>query len=166
MHDVGLLVLRLGLGSFMIGHGAQKLFGWWKGHGIEGTGQWLESLGLRPGQAWATLAGASEFAGGSLTALGALYPLGPLAIIGSMVMASTKAHAGRPVWVTEGGAELPLTNAYVALALMLIGPGRLSVDRLLGLRMSPVSETVVVLAGIGALAAGLRTRETSSPAHA
>jgi putative oxidoreductase len=165
MQDVGLLVLRLGLGGFMIAHGAQKLFGWWTGHGLEGTGQWLESLGLRPGRVWATLAGASEFGGGTLTALGALYPLGPLAVIGSMVMATVKAHGGRPVWVTEGGAELPLTNAYIALALMLVGPGHLSLDRLLGLRMSRASEAVLALAGIGALAAGLRSSKIPTPVH-
>ena len=156
MCDLGLLMLRLGLGGLMIGHGAQKLFGWWHGHGLEGTGQMMEKLELRPGRSWATLAGASELVGGGLTALGALNPLGPLAILGSMAMATAKAHAGRPIWATEGGAELPLTNSIIALTLLICGPGKLSIDGMLGLKMSRVSQTVIMLAGLGALVAGMR----------
>ncbi|HEX3244536.1 MAG TPA: DoxX family protein [Chloroflexota bacterium] len=163
MNDLGLLVLRVGLGGLMMGHGGQKLFGWWRGHGPEGTGKMMESLGLSPGGFWARLAGASEFSGGGMTALGLMHPLGPLAILGSMAMATFKAHADRPIWVTEGGAELPVTNSFIALALLLTGPGIFSVDRALGLRMSPVSQAVVILAGIGALAYGLQPAEEPSP---
>jgi putative oxidoreductase len=164
MCDVGLLILRLGLGGLMIGHGAQKLLGWWHGHGLEGTGQMMEKLEMRPGRPWAMLAGSSELAGGGLTALGALNPLGPLAILGVMVMATVKAHADRPVWATEGGAELPVTNSIIALTLLTCGPGKLSIDALLGLKMSPVSQTVIVLAGIGALVAGMQPSATKVPA--
>src|SRR5207249_11192642 len=66
-----------------------------------------------------------------LTALGALEPLGPLTILAPMGVAIGKAHAGKPIWATEGGAELPVTNAAIALALVLLGPGRFSLDRLL-----------------------------------
>src|ERR687885_1873142 len=102
-------LVRLVQGSLMAGHGAQKLFGSFGGPGLEGTSGFMEMLGLRPGRPWAYLAGLSEFGGGVLTALGLLNPLGPLGVIGSMAMASVKAHGGKPIWVTEGGAELPVT---------------------------------------------------------
>ena len=130
-----LLLLRTNMGSLMVGHGAQKLFGWWGGYGLQGTSGWLESLGLRPGRPWAILAGGSEFGGGVLSLLGLFNPLGPLGVIGSMAMATRKAHWGNPIWVTEGGPELPVTNISIATALMLAGPGRYSLDRALGIRL-------------------------------
>jgi putative oxidoreductase len=106
-------------------------------------------LGLRPGRPWAYLAGLTEFGGGVLTVLGFLNPLGPLGIIGSMAMATTKAHWGKPIWVTEGGAELPVTNIAAATALILNGPGRYSLDRALGIRLpawfAPLGLVVVIL---------------------
>jgi putative oxidoreductase len=92
-------------------------------------------LGLRPGRPWAVTAGASEFGGGVLSLLGLLNPLGPLGIIGAMAMATRKAHWGNPIWVTEGGPELPVTNMSIATALMLAGPGKYSLDRALGIRL-------------------------------
>ena len=133
--NLAALVLRVVLGGLMTGHGAQKLFGWWGGYGLEGTSGWLESMGLRPGRPWAILAGGSEFGGGVLSLLGLLNPLGPLGVIGAMAMATRKAHWGRPVWVTEGGPELPVTNMSIATALMLAGPGKYSLDRALGIRL-------------------------------
>ena len=104
-------------------------------------------LGLKPGKPWAVLAGASELGGGLLTVLGFLNPLGPLGVIGSMAMATTTAHRGKPIWVTEGGAELPVTNIAAAMALIIGGPGRLSVDNALGLRL-PRWITPLALAAI------------------
>jgi putative oxidoreductase len=135
LRDLALLTLRLTSGALLAGHGAQKLFGAFGGHGLEGTGGWLESMGLRPGRQWAFLGGASEFGGGLLMVLGFLNPLGPLSVIGSMAMATFKMHWGKPIWVTAGGAELPVTNIAVALALGMAGPGRFSLDRLFGLRL-------------------------------
>jgi putative oxidoreductase len=102
---------------------------------LDGTSGWLESMGLRPGRSWAVLAGATEFGGGVLSILGLLNPLGPLGVIGAMAMATRKAHWGKPVWVTEGGPELPVTNMSIATALMLAGPGKYSLDRALGIRL-------------------------------
>jgi putative oxidoreductase len=135
MVDLALLILRTIMGSLMLGHGAQKLFGWWGGYGLDGTSAWVESLGLRPGRPWAIMAGGSEFGGGVLTLLGLLNPLGPLGVIGAMAMAARKAHWGKPIWVTEGGPELPVTNVSIAAALMLAGPGKYSLDRALGIRL-------------------------------
>jgi putative oxidoreductase len=133
--DLALLILRAISGSLMVGHGAQKLFGWWGGYGLDGTSAWLESMGLRPGRPWAILAGGSEFGGGLLSLLGFLNPLGPLGVIGAMSTAARKAHWGKPIWVTEGGPELPVTNISIATALMLAGPGKYSLDRAVGIRL-------------------------------
>ena len=135
MGNLAALVLRVVLGGLLAGHGAQKLFGSFNGPGIEGTAGFMEMLGLKPGRPWAQLAGASEFGGGVLTLLGLFSPVGPLGVIGSMAMASKTAHGGKPIWVTEGGAELPVTNIATATALMLSGPGKYSLDRALGIRL-------------------------------
>ena len=157
--DLALLTLRVSVGSLLAGHGAQKLFGWFGGYGLKGTGGWLESLGLRPGQRWAALAGLSEFGGGTLTLLGFLTPLGAVGSFGAMAMATIKVHAGRPIWVTEGGPELPLTNMAVHTALVLAGPGRYSLDHALGIRLP----TWAILAAIAATAGGVVVGARSAP---
>ncbi|HZC18294.1 MAG TPA: DoxX family protein [Rubrobacteraceae bacterium] len=150
--DLAALVLRAVLGGLLTGHGAQKLFGHFNGPGLEGTSGFLETLGLRPGRPWAYLAGLSEFGGGVLTVLGFLNPLGPLGVIASMAMAWATAHRGQPIWVTEGGAELPLTNIAAATAIMLNGPGKYSLDRALGIRLpawlAPLGLVVIALSVI------------------
>lgn len=157
MHDVfedlGELALRVTTGGLLAGHGAQKLFGWFEGRGFRSTKGWLESMGLQPGGVWAGLAGASEFGGGVLSALGFLHPLGPVATTGAMLMAATTVHAGKPVWVTSGGAELPVTNIAIALALVMTGPGRFSLDNLLGIKLPrwiALPALVAVAAGVWA----------------
>src|SRR2546428_13481754 len=105
MRDIGLLILRLVMGGLLVGHGSQKLFGWFNGPGLKGTAGFLESLGLKPGMLWAIGASAGEFGGGMLTALGFLHPLGPFGKIGAMTMAIAKAHWGKPIWASQGGAE-------------------------------------------------------------
>lgn len=135
VNDSAPLIVRLAQGSLMAGHGAQKLFGSFGGPGLEGTSGFMEMLGMRPGRPWAYLAGLSELGGGALTALGLLNPLGPLGVIASMSMATRKAHWGKPIWVTEGGAELPLLNIAVSTALMIREPDGYSLDRVLGIRL-------------------------------
>lgn len=135
MKDTALLILRVTSGSLLAGHGAQKLFGWFEGPGMQGTSQMMRSLQLRPGRPWAVVGGLSEFGGGALTALGFLNPLGPMGIIAAMAMATTKVHWGKPIWVTSGGAELPVTNAAIATAIMLAGPGKYSLDHALDIQL-------------------------------
>src|ERR687893_832684 len=150
LEDAAPTIVRLVQGSLMAGHGAQKLFGSFGGPGLEGTSGFMEMLGMRPGRPWAYLAGLSEFGGGVLTALGLLNPLGPLGIIGSMSMATRKAHWGKPIWVTEGGAELPVLNIAVSTALMIREPDKYSLDRILGIHLpawvGPVGLVGIILA--------------------
>ena len=151
MKNLALLTLRVVTGGLLAGHGAQKLFGSFRGPGMEGTSGMMESMGMRPGKPWAALAGLSEFGGGLLTALGLLNPLGPLGIIGAMVIAAGKVHGISPIWAQEGGGELPVTNTAVAAALMMAGPGKYSLDEAFGVK---VPRWIVIFAFIfGALAA-------------
>ncbi len=164
MTDLARLVVRLVVGGLLAGHGAQKLFGWFGGGGMEGTVGMMEKLELHPPRAWALLGGGSEFGGGLLTALGALNPLGPLGIIGSMAIATGKVHWGRPIWAGSGGAELPLTNLAAATALALVGPGRYSVDHMMGIRL-PRWIALLGLVGLGAgLARALQPKAAPAPA--
>ena len=162
MRDIGVLALRLTMGGLLAGHGSQMLFGWFGGHGLKGTAGWLESLGLTPGTPWATAATASEFGGGTLTALGLLHPLGPLSTMGGMVMAAVKGHWGKPIWVTQGGAELPTLNLAIALALALGDPGRFSLDRLFGIRLPRMLVIPVIALEAALVISGIMSR----PAHA
>lgn len=159
MRDLGLLILRMGAGGLLAGHGAQKLFGWFGGHGLQGTGGWLESIGLKPGARWAVAAGGGEFGSGLLTALGLFNPLGPIALIAPMAVATGKVHWNKPIWVSEGGAELPAMNTLVGVALALTGPGRYSLDRMFGIRL-PMAFSLLAA---GAVAAGAVAALRSHP---
>jgi putative oxidoreductase len=154
--NFALLVLRGTVGSLIAGHGAQKLFGAFGGHGLGGTTGWLESIGFRPGKPWATLAGVSEFGGGILMVLGFLNPVGPLLAMGSMLMATIKVHGGKPIWVTTGGSELTVTNMAVQTALIAAGPGALSLDRVLGIRLPRWIAIPGIAALVGSVWYGLR----------
>lgn len=157
--DLGLFVLRTTFGGLLAGHGAQKLFGLFGGHGIEGTAGWLESTGMKPGKPWAIMAGAGEFGSGMLTALGLLGPLGPISTYGPMITAWAQVHAGKPIWNTSGGAELPLLYLSAATALALTGPGRFSLDKALGIKV-PAPLVGLAVAGVAAgVAASLMMRE-------
>ncbi|MGR3762860.1 DoxX family protein [Rossellomorea sp. NS-SX7] len=131
MIDLGLLIIRLVIGVLFIGHGAQKLFGWFGGHGLKGTGGWFESIGMKPGVTMALLAGLSELIGGILFALGLLTPLGGILIAATMIMAIIKVHGSNGVWATSNGYEYNLTLIAVAIGIALIGPGQYAVDALL-----------------------------------
>ncbi len=129
--DIAKLALRGTIGSLFVGHGTQKLFGWFGGHGVEGTGGFFETLGLRPGKRHAVAAGLSEAGGGALLALGAATPLAAAALTGTMVTAIRKVHAGQGPWVSEGGWEYNAVLIAAVIALVETGPGAPSVDRAL-----------------------------------
>ncbi|MFI8576421.1 MULTISPECIES: DoxX family protein [Rossellomorea] len=127
----GLLVIRLVVGLTFAAHGAQKLFGWFGGHGLQGTGGFFESIGIKPGKTMALFAGLSEVAGGLLFAAGFLTPLAALLIIGTMIVAIVKVHGPNGYWVTQNGTEYNVMLIVVALGVALVGAGSFSIDALL-----------------------------------
>jgi putative oxidoreductase len=149
---IGKLIVRLVIGGLFVGHGTQKLFGWFDGPGRETTGEFFESLGLRPGRRHATAAGAAETLGGAMVALGLMTPAAVAALTGVMVTAIRKVHAKNGVWVTEGGFEYNLVLLAALLALVEDGPGPLSADRRLGIELSGPAWALAALGG-GALGA-------------
>ncbi|MFI1448830.1 DoxX family membrane protein [Streptomyces virginiae] len=128
-HDTGLLLLRLVLGLTMAAHGAQKLFGWFGGGGISGTGQFFTASGYPAGDAMAVLAGLTETLGGLGLALGLLTPLAGAAIVGTLINAI--AVHGADSFFAPKGIEYELLLTAGAAALALTGPGRYAVDRFL-----------------------------------
>ena len=116
------------VGPLFIGHGTQKLFGWFGGHGIERTGGTFESMGLKPGKRHATAAGAAEALGGAMLMTGTLTPVGAAMISGTMVTAIRKVHASNGPWVTEGGFEYNVVLLGAMAAITEMGPGKPSVD--------------------------------------
>ncbi|MEU6540223.1 DoxX family membrane protein [Streptomyces sp. NPDC047000] len=129
--DLGLLLLRLGTGGVLVAHGAQKLFGWFGGGGIEGTGKAMESMGYRPGRVSAGTAGLAEAGGGALLLLGLATPAAGAAAAGAMAGAAA-VHAPRGFFAQEGGYEYAASLGLAATGLAVAGPGRLSLDHALG----------------------------------
>jgi putative oxidoreductase len=127
----GLLIIRLVVGLTFVAHGTQKLFGWFGGHGLQGTGGFFESIGIKPGKTMALLAGISEGAGGLLFAAGFLTPLAALFIIGTMIVAIVKVHGPNGYWITQNGTEYNVMLIVVALGVALVGAGTFSIDALL-----------------------------------
>ncbi|MEF3313185.1 DoxX family protein [Paenibacillus sp. GYB004] len=115
-------------GLLFAGHGAQKLFGWFGGHGLKGTGGFMESLGMRPGLQMAFMAGLLELAGGLLFALGLFTPVAAACIVITMLVAIVKVHGRNGLWVTSGGIEYNLVLIAVALTVAMSGAGAYSLD--------------------------------------
>ncbi|WP_406329422.1 DoxX family protein [Streptomyces sp. NBC_00203] len=129
--DLGLLLLRLGTGGVLAAHGAQKLFGWFGGGGLEGTGAAMEAMGYAPGKASAAAAGLSEAGGGALLALGLATPAAGAAAAGAMAGAAA-VHMPNGFFAQGGGYEYAASLGLTAAGLAVTGPGRLSLDHLLG----------------------------------
>lgn len=158
--DLGLLLLRLGTGGVLAAHGTQKLFGWFGGGGIEGTGQFMESIGYAPGKVSATAAGLAETGGGLLLALGLATPAAGAAAAGAMAGASA-VHAPNGFFNQEGGFEYAASLGLTAAGLAVTGPGRLSLDHLLGHaadRSWMVPAALAATAAATAVAVGARSR--------
>jgi putative oxidoreductase len=125
MADLGLLIIRLVVGLTFIGHGAQKLFGWFGGPGLANTGEWLESIGIKPGgKIWAICAGTFELVGGFFFAAGFLTWIGAGLIAIIMIDAIFTVHGRNGYWAQEGGFEYNFVLIAVVIGVALIGPGQ------------------------------------------
>lgn len=165
--DLGLLLLRLGAGGVLAAHGTQKLFGWFGGHGIEGTGRFMESVGYAPGRASATAAGLAETGGGTLLALGLGTPAAGAAAVGAMAGAAA-IHVPNGFFAQEGGYEYAATLGLAAAGLAVAGPGRLSLDHALGHVLDRgwmVPAALGVTAAVTAAVVGARNRRVRRTAE-
>jgi putative oxidoreductase len=147
--DAGLLVVRVVAGVTLSLHGMQKLFGWFGGGGIGGTGAWMDAIGYRPGRVSAVMAGGTELLGGLGLAAGALTPLSAAGCVGVMVVAGFE-NAPQGFWSAKKGWEYNLVLAGAAVGVAVAGPGRLSVDHALSL-----ADDLRGWWGVAALALGL-----------
>ena len=134
MISVSILILRLALGLSFVGHGAQKLFGWFGGRGFRATAQgYGQGMGMRPGWLFALLGGGGELFGGLLLALGLLTDLGAFLIAAAMVVAIAKVTGKNGYWISKSGWEYNGLIIVVCVVIALTGPGRYSLDTLFGL---------------------------------
>ena len=158
---IGMAVLRLVIGLLFVGHGMQKLAGWFGGGGVEGTAQGFEAMGIKPGRDNAVAAGVSEAGGGALLAAGLATPLAATMISGAMGSAVYHVHGNNGPWVSKGGWEYNVVLIAAVFAVAAAGPGELSLDHALGTERSGPA---VALAAIGAGllgAAGVAARAKS-----
>src|SRR6266487_157918 len=120
--NVALLVLRVVVGALFAGHGSQKLFGWFGGHGLKGTASFFENTGIAPGMPLAFLAGLAELTGGLMLGFGLFVPLAALLLAAVMATAIAAVHWKNGIWATDGGLEFPLVMATAAFTTAAIGP--------------------------------------------
>ena|SRR5690348_401499 len=165
--SAGLLIGRLVLGLLMAAHGSQKLLGWFGGHGLAGTSGFFDALGFRPGRLFATMASSTEIVSGLLVALGLLGPIGPALMLAVMIVAAMTVHWKNGLFAATNGIELPLLFAAGAFALALTGPGRFSLDALLGLQAlwTPAVEWIALALAIVGGIVHLALRRPSPPAR-
>jgi putative oxidoreductase len=168
--SLGLLLVRLAVGGTLAGHGAQKLFGWFGGYGLDAIGQIMETVGFHPGRRHALMAGLAETGGGLLLALGLFTPAAAACVLGVMIVAGASAHSGKGFFLSSGGYEYTLVLGAAGLSLAFTGPGWLSVDALLGLRLSGnawgSAALVIGLAAAAIQLAGRRRLPAPQPAAA
>jgi putative oxidoreductase len=144
---LGAPLLRTLIGGLFIGHGTQKLFGWFEGPGLGGTAGMMEKLELRPAKRHAVMAGAAEAGGGLLLSLGALTPMATMMLTASMTTAIRKVHGANGPWVTKGGWEYNAVLIAAVTALADHGPGSPSVDSGRFPRMHGAAWALASLAG-------------------
>ena len=163
--DTGLLIARMVFGLLIAAHGTQKLFGWFGGYGLAGTGGFFEQLGFRPGRFFAAIAGAAELTAGLLVAFGLLGPLGPALIVSVMVVAMATVHWQHGLFASTNGIEVPLLYAAAAVALALTGFGAVSLDSALGLTWSAEVAWIAIALGVLGSVANLAIRKTGAVAQ-
>jgi putative oxidoreductase len=159
------LLLRVLVGALFFGHGTQKLFGWFGGHGLDATASGFESMGIRPGRRHATAAGLAEAGGGAALALGAATPLAASSLIAVMLTAINRVHLKNGVWITNGGYEYNVVLIAAVLSLVEYGPGEVSIDALHGHQEYGVGWALAALAAgaVGAIGAHLAAEAYPEP---
>ena len=163
--DTGLLIARMVFGLLMAAHGTQKLFGWFGGYGLAGTGGFFEQLGFRPGRFFAATAGATELTAGLLVAFGLLGPLGPALIVSVMLVAIATVHWQHGLFASTNGIEVPLLYTVAAVTLALTGFGAISLDALLGLTWATEVVWAALAFGVLGGVANLAIRKTGAVAQ-
>lgn len=150
--DLGLLILRVVIGGTMFAHGGQKAWGWWHGPGYENWSRMVEGMGFRPARLFTVLSIAGELAGGFLV-LGILTPVFATLVVGQAIVIIGKVHLAKGFWNKDSGYEFPLTLLAGAAAILLIGPGLVSLDGLIGFSLAPEwRAALLALAVVGGLA--------------
>ena len=164
---IGLLILRLVVGLTLASHGAQKLFGWFGGYGLNGTGGFLERLGFVPGRRKALFAGLAEFGGGLLLALGLATPLAAAVIVAVMTVATVSVHLKQGFFNQNQGYEYTVLLALAAVSIAAIGAGPLSLDALLGIHdASPIWGLAALVFGLAGGAIQLAGRQAPAAKQA
>ena len=164
--DVGFLVARVLIGLLMAAHGAQKLFGWFGGHGLQATGEFLGQLGFRPARLVAIAAALGEVTSGLLIALGLFGPVGPALMLAVMVVAALSVHWRNGLFAATNGIELPLLYSIAAIRFALTGPGRYSLDTALGLQWVWTPRVIGIALVAGVLGAVMNLALRRGPASA
>jgi putative oxidoreductase len=164
--DLGLLVARVAVGLAFASHGAQKAFGWFDGPGPEKAAGFMASLGLKPGERFATAAETNEIGSGLLIALGLGGPIGPAGMLSGMIVAAETVHKKNGFYAAQSGVEVNLLYSALALAFASAGYGALSLDHALGLDRTlrnPVVTALGIAGGIVSAYVILGQRDTSPP---
>ncbi len=163
--DAGLAILRVFVGLLVAAHGAQKLFGWFGGGGVDGTAEMFGSIGYRPKREMALLGGATEFVAGLLLAAGLFTAIAAMALIGQFLNVIVAVHLRNGLWNTKRGFEFPLTLAVSSAIFALTGPGEWSLDHAIGWSFGGLGWFITALLGglvAGGLVLGSRRPEPAS----
>ncbi|WP_235215328.1 DoxX family membrane protein [Phaeacidiphilus oryzae] len=163
--DLGMLVLRVGVGGVLTAHGTQKLLGWFGGPGLEGAAQGFHAMGFRPGRTNAIAAGLGEAGAGALLVAGLGTGAAGAAAAGTMAVAAT-VHADKGFFAQQGGYEYPAVLGACAAGLALAGPGRFSLDRAIGHRLDRPWQRRLALVAAGAAAYSVVSRRRRALAAA
>lgn len=164
--DLALLILRVSVGLTFAAHGAQKLFGWWDGPGMERWRGALAHMGFRPVALFAGVSALTELAGGLLLALGLATPVATAALVALTVVIIVKVHLPKGFFASKSGIEYALNLGTGALAIGLVGPGAFSIDAAADLAPSPAVRVVLLLLGVAAGAVTFAVPRISSSRQA
>jgi putative oxidoreductase len=164
--DLGFLFARVMVGLLMAAHGAQKLFGWFGGHGLEATGKFFGQLGFRPARVFAGAAALGEFTSGLLIAFGLFGPVGPAILLAVMVVAAISVHWTNGLFATNNGIELPLLYSIAAVRFALTGPGDYSLDAAFGFAWASSPAVIWIALAVGVLGGIVNLSLRRQPASA